>query len=112
MTTSLSPVQGTEIPRLDSREPPAPWSWHHTTLERLRAELLHERGESGPVPSIDLADLSAECDLWEALPQDHRVALLAVDDALQRIDDGTYGVNADTGREFDEARLRALPWRT
>jgi len=32
-----------------------------------------------------------------------------VNDALKRIDDGTYGVDAKTGKEISEERLRAVP---
>jgi len=30
--------------------------------------------------------------------------------ALQRIDDGTYGICIDCGRPIGEARLNAIPW--
>jgi DnaK suppressor protein len=37
----------------------------------------------------------------------HRVHL--IDDALQRIDEGAYGVCADCGAQIDEARLEVRP---
>ena len=36
-------------------------------------------------------------------------ALEDVNDALRRLDDGTYGKCTLCGREIDEARLRAIP---
>jgi DnaK suppressor protein len=33
-----------------------------------------------------------------------------VQDALQRIDDGTYGKCLTCGRQIEEARLKAIPW--
>jgi DnaK suppressor protein len=36
--------------------------------------------------------------------------LLRVQDALRRIEDGTYGKCLDCGREIEPARLEAIPW--
>jgi DnaK suppressor protein len=36
--------------------------------------------------------------------------LTQVEDALARIDEGTYGKCIDCGRDIEEARLEALPW--
>jgi RNA polymerase-binding transcription factor DksA len=33
-----------------------------------------------------------------------------VDDALRRLDDGTYGICEECGKPIDEARLEAVPW--
>jgi len=39
-----------------------------------------------------------------------RATLRLVQDALKRIDDGTYGTCIDCGRRISEARLEAVPW--
>jgi DnaK suppressor protein len=39
---------------------------------------------------------------------DHQLAL--VDEALARIDDGTYGICLECRRPIDAERLEALPW--
>ena len=36
--------------------------------------------------------------------------LVQVQDALRRIEDGTYGKCLDCGREIEHARLEAIPW--
>lgn len=36
--------------------------------------------------------------------------LVQVEDALRRIDEGTYGNCLDCGREIEPARLEAIPW--
>src|SRR5689334_10443628 len=36
--------------------------------------------------------------------------LTQVEDALARIDEGTYGKCIDCGRDIEEARLEAVPW--
>jgi RNA polymerase-binding transcription factor DksA len=33
-----------------------------------------------------------------------------IDDALRRIDDGSYGICEECGKPIDEARLEAVPW--
>src|SRR6267143_950990 len=33
-----------------------------------------------------------------------------IDDALRRLDDGTYGICEECGKPIDEARLEAVPW--
>lgn len=38
--------------------------------------------------------------------------LHAIDAALARLDDGTYGIDEVTGEPIPIARLRALPWAT
>jgi RNA polymerase-binding protein DksA len=35
-----------------------------------------------------------------------------IEQALQRIDDGTYGICVETGEEIPFDRLQALPWAT
>ena len=36
--------------------------------------------------------------------------LVEVEDALRRIENGTYGKCAECGREMERARLEAIPW--
>ena len=61
----------------------------------------------------DMAD-SAEGDLQDelafALMQMKAETLERTNDALRRLDDGTFGVCASCGDEISEARLRALPF--
>jgi DnaK suppressor protein len=40
---------------------------------------------------------------------EHRT-LVAVQEALQRIENGTYGTCIDCGRQIEPARLEAVPW--
>ena len=39
-----------------------------------------------------------------------RATLRLVRDAIKRIDDGTYGICIDCGRQISESRLEAVPW--
>ena len=57
----------------------------------------------------DDATLVYEQDKNAGLKRDHQRLLADVDDALQRMTDGTYGVCKRCGEAIDTARLRALP---
>jgi DnaK suppressor protein len=37
---------------------------------------------------------------------------MAINDALKRIEDGTYGICANCGKPIGEERLAAIPWAT
>jgi DnaK suppressor protein len=36
--------------------------------------------------------------------------LQAIEDALQRVEKGTYGICRDCGNPIADARLKAIPW--
>ena len=88
-------------------------------LRRQRALLLHAVAEA----EADLADIAAEREseleelaqeeraarLYDRLEEHERRELAAIDAALQRIADGTYGICVDCGTKIPVARLRALP---
>ncbi len=71
----------------------------------------HRRGDSdGP---LDLADTATE--LWNqefnySLSENDRAELVSIDDALARIDEGTFGECEECGETIGDARLKALPW--
>jgi DnaK suppressor protein len=45
-----------------------------------------------------------------SLTDGERSTLLQIDDALERIDDGTYGLCINCGQPMAEKRLTAVPW--
>ncbi len=45
-----------------------------------------------------------------AVQQNAQATLRLVDDALARLDNGTYGLCIDCGTEIDAARLKAIPY--
>ena len=47
-----------------------------------------------------------------ALAADHERLLAQVERALQRMDEGTYGLSEVSGRPIPLERLEALPWAT
>ena len=57
----------------------------------------------------DLAQATAERSEIYALIEQTRARLAEVDAALEKMDEGTYGVCVDCGAEIAEARLEARP---
>ncbi len=78
------------------------------------ASLTEETGElSGSTADNHLADSASETyerELDEGLEEDATRQLREVEDALARIEDGTYGTCTVCGKEIPEERLEAVPW--
>jgi DnaK suppressor protein len=93
-------------------------------LEERRREILNEvqgrirdQREAdawGKVHEVLDAGESSEADIQEdiefALIQMKAETLTKINDALGRLDEGTYGFCSDCGGEISEKRLRALPF--
>ena len=86
------------------------------SAENMAAEaaaLLDDR-EPG---DLQFDEESGEGDSWAvererdlALSAAARAAVDLIDNALQRIDNGTYGVCMTSGKPIQKERLRAIPW--
>lgn len=85
------------------------------TLEQLRAQRggqlsrADAAAEQRANESDDWAQANAERDLSVALGERESAELLAIDAALQRIQDGSYGLCLDCGVTLPTARLHANP---
>ena len=89
--------------------------------QRLLAELEHldrqfndideERRSDGPIDKLtgDAGQDTARADTELRQEAEIKTARTDVVAALQRIDDGTYGVDEATGEPIDPERLDALP---
>jgi DnaK suppressor protein len=84
-----------------------------TKLEsELDSELKAER-ESSKDEGMDTYDLASEerdREINFILADRERVKAKSIDDALARLDDGTYGICESCGLEIAEERLEALPF--
>ena len=63
----------------------------------------------------DLADQASEGyrkEFLYSLSDGERETLIQVDEALQRMDDGTYEECSSCGEKIPLARLKAIPWAT
>ena len=80
------------------------------------ASLIEETGElmssSADNHLADTASETYERELDEGLEDDARDQLRQVDEAVARIDAGTYGTCSVCGKAIPVERLEALPWTT
>ena len=86
-----------------------------------RGEILASGGAAKPIQAStemntrqgDLADQASgnnEVHIQLKLKQTDAKILQAIEEALWRIEKGTYGMCRDCGEPIAEARLRAIPW--
>ena len=95
-------------------------SGYKDALLRKRAEILGSSGIKPLQTTIetntrqgDLADQATgnnEVHIQLKLKQTDAKILQAIEEALERIQKGTYGVCRDCGEPIAEARLNAIPW--
>lgn len=96
-------------------------SWFKDLLTSRRAELLGEAGrtvsgmtdgkENFPEPA-DRAALESDRNATLRIRDRERKLINKIEEALQRIDDGVYGVCEECGEEIGVDRLRARPVTT
>jgi DnaK suppressor protein len=91
-----------------------------TILRRLRDETCEgiakyrqdqsQEKESSPGDEMDAARASAAVDTHANLIDRAESRLRLIDEALARLDNGTYGICADCGDEIGLGRLKVLPF--
>jgi DnaK suppressor protein len=80
--------------------------------EALKKSRLDASGDLSSMP-IHMADIGTDTydqEFTLGLMDSERELLKEIDDALQRIERGTYGICEGTGRQIQKARLEAQPW--
>lgn len=77
-------------------------------LKPLQSSMEHNNGRQGDM--ADQASGNNEVHIALKLKQTDAKILQAIDEALMRIEKGTYGVCRDCGEPIAEARLNAIPW--
>ena len=96
-------------------------STYKDSLLRKRSEILSAGAGAKPIQSTegtssrqgDLADQATgnnEVHIQLKLKQTDAKILQAIEEALWRIEQGTYGVCRDCGEPVAAARLNAIPW--
>ena len=89
------------------------------SLLKKRAEILSEGGANPQTPMDtntrqgDLADQATgnnEVHIQLKIKQTDAKILQAIEEALYRIEQGTYGICRDCGESVADARLNAIPW--
>jgi len=85
-------------------------------VQRLTAEAFHQLEEGGnersamPIHMADLGSDNWEQDFTLGLIDTERSLVIEIDEALQRIDNKTYGICLATHNKIGIPRLRAKPW--
>jgi DnaK suppressor protein len=82
-------------------------------LQRRQAQQSHDAVEERPNFSTHMADAGTDAydrDLALGMISSEQDALYQVEEALERIRNGTYGICELTGRPIEPARLEAVPW--
>jgi DnaK suppressor protein len=96
-------------------------------LDAVRERLLVQRGEilamyehdvragqeasdEGTEDIVDRANNAYSRELMFALSDGERTTLLKIEEALVRIEAGSYGVCTNCGRAIGAGRLQAMPW--
>lgn len=77
------------------------------------AELAQDSDQEGGVPANHMADDGSnvyERERLLTIEQEMRDRVTAINDALQRMDDGTYGTCARCGKSIPIARLDIMPF--
>ncbi|MEM6705459.1 MAG: TraR/DksA family transcriptional regulator [Acidobacteriota bacterium] len=59
---------------------------------------------------VDRANKAYNRELNFALSDGERELLILIEEALQRLDDGTFGICLNCGTQIAEERLQAVPW--
>jgi RNA polymerase-binding transcription factor len=87
-------------------------------LEQLRQHTEHirtdqdaglEASDDGVKDSVDLSNMDVNQEIAFRLGERESQMVADIDQALLRIEEGTYGKCARCGREIDERRLEAVP---
>jgi DnaK suppressor protein len=92
----------------------------HDRLVQQRQEILdmykqdvragQESADDGTEDIVDRANNSYNRELMFSLSDSERVLLLQIEDALSRIEMGTYGRCTNCGNNIHPLRLEAVPW--
>ena len=104
----------------DGNQVPRKWRESFERLTELRETLLDRRTNSvrdalseQPTFSTHMADAGTDTydrDLALGMLSSEQDALYQIDEALDRIRAGTYGICELTGKPIEAARLEAVPW--
>lgn len=99
---------------------PRKWAEHHRNLLALRAKLLEQMGqlaqqanEETARAGLHMADAGTDSfdrDFALSLLSSDQNALYEIEEAIKRIQNGTYGICEVTGKPIPKARLAAIPW--
>jgi DnaK suppressor protein len=96
------------------------WRPHYKRLKALRDQLLNRQGtlardaiEEQPSFSMHMADAATDTydrDLALGMLSSDQDALYEIEEAIDRIRNGAYGICELTGKPIEKKRLEVVPW--
>jgi|SRR6185369_584204 len=99
---------------------PPKWQKHYKRLIELRDHFLHHKGdlakdasEERPTFSMHMGDAGTDeydRDFALSMMSSEQDALYEIEQALNRIQNGAYGICELTGKRIERERLAAIPW--
>ena len=123
---SKTPKAGSTTPAVAAEEPkltPADLEYFRGLLLEKRRELLGDMGSmeshafnsdgghsSSPIHMADVGSDNFEQEFTLGLLESERQTLREIHEAIERIDNGTFGICVATGKPIGRARLEAKPW--
>ncbi|HYZ20241.1 MAG TPA: TraR/DksA C4-type zinc finger protein [Gaiellaceae bacterium] len=86
-------------------------------LEYLHKEnpgSMEDETEESPIDNhlAETASVTLDREIDYTLEEIDEQVLVSIDEAIARIDNGTYGICDNCGQRIGEERLRAIPWAT
>jgi DnaK suppressor protein len=118
--SSTSDILGRSSTQPNRPKIAAKWSRHHRHLVELRDQLLQQAGklakeatEGTPTYSMHMADAGTDSfdrDFALSMLSSDQDALYEIEEAIKRIETGTFGVCELTGKAIPQTRLEAIPW--
>jgi DnaK suppressor protein len=83
-------------------------------LQKENPGSMEDETEESPIDNhlAETASVTLDREIDYTLEEIDEQVLVQIDEAIARIDNGTYGICDNCGRPIDEERLRALPWTT
>lgn len=81
-------------------------------LEQRLARIREDAAQAHSSDSAEQAQERENDEVLDAIGNETAVAIASIRGALQRIEDGSYGICADCGEAIGEARLSTLPETT
>jgi DnaK suppressor protein len=113
-------VARTEKAKADVELPPESFEALRQRLKTQRDEILNmykqdlragqESADDGTEDIVDRANNAYNRELMFSLSDTERNTLLQIENALKRMDEGSYGRCANCGKTIALPRLEALPW--
>ena len=118
--SSTSDILGGSSPKARPARVNPKWASQHRHLVELRNQLLIQAGklakeasEGTPNYSMHMADAGTDSfdrDFALSILSSDQEALYEIEEAIKRIQTGTYGICEVTGKPIPKTRLEAIPW--